>query len=100
MEQVNFKRPHRAIVRCQAKMHLLKTSFNQFEETEPIDDALLKDLTTTLFRANPHSVSDQLSSPHPAVTTEQQLVDELVQTYRRISQRQQEPIVQRLNALL
>ncbi|WP_416666369.1 hypothetical protein [Egbenema bharatensis] len=100
MEQVNFKRPHRAIVRCQAKMHLLEISFNQSEETEPIDDALLKDLTTTLFQSNPHSIMDEPLSSHPNVTSEQQLVDELVQTYQHISQRQQEPIVQRLNALL
>jgi UDP-galactopyranose mutase len=101
MEQVNHKRPHRAIVRCKAKMHLLQTDFNSFEEAELLDDVLLKDLAATLFQSSRYEVlCKQCQTSQDVNIVEKQLVNELVRTYRQISKRQWEPIIQRLNALL
>ena len=100
MESFNCKRPHRAIVRCKAKMQLLEMGFSAFEESDPVDDALLKDLAAALFQSNQyHALNEQCQSKE-ANGAEGTLVNELVKTYQQISKRRQEPIVQRLNALL
>jgi hypothetical protein len=63
MERINYRRPHRAIVRCKAKMHLLQTAEPSFKWSESVDDILLKELSAVLFQSNQyHVLFDQCQS--------------------------------------
>ncbi|NJL39179.1 MAG: hypothetical protein HC899_22355 [Leptolyngbyaceae cyanobacterium SM1_4_3] len=79
-------------------MRLLQIADECFEA---IDDALLKELATTLFHSNQcQMLYQQCQSKQDAKSADTQLVSELVEAYQRISKRQSDPMVSRLNALL
>lgn len=100
MESVDHKRPHRALLRCKAKMQLLQATDDCFEWTE-FNDALLNELATTLFQANRYrALYEQCQTKQDLGNINNELINELVETYQQISARQQTPVVQRLNALL
>lgn len=101
MELANRHRPHRAIIRCKAKMHLLETIDDNFDWDEPFDDALLKELAESLFQSSQYQVFfENCLSKQEAKAIEDQLARELADTYQSILQRHQDPVVQSLNALL
>ena len=101
MELVNRHRPHRAVIRCKAKMHLLETTDEHFDWDKPFDDTLLKELSTSLFQSNQYQIFfEQCHSKQEAKAVEDRLAQALADTYRRILERQQDPVVQSLNALL
>lgn len=101
MEQINYKRPHRMVIRCKAKMRLLQAVEHPFEWSESIDDALLKELSAVLFQSHQYRVLfQQCRSKQEVSHIEDKLVRELVETYKQISSRRHDPIVQSLNALL
>lgn len=100
MKSVEYHRPHRAVIRCKAKMQLVQAAAECFEWSET-DETLLKELSETLFQSNRYqSLYAQCQSKQDESRTEQVLVNELVETYRQVSMRQQVSIVQQLNALL
>lgn len=97
---VNYKRPHRAIVRSKAKLQLLQSAHTDFQWSET-DDALLNDLATTLFQSNHYQrLYSQCQSKPDIYKTNRQLITELVDAHRQISERKQDGTIQRLNALL
>ncbi len=100
MEPVNYRRPHRAIIRCKAKMQLLQTvndCLDWFEE----NDILLKELAATLFYSDYYqALYERCQSQKDTNDADTALIEELVQTYLTISQHKLNPVVQRLNALL
>ncbi len=101
MERINYKRPHRAVIRCKAKMHLLQASEHSFEWSESVDDTLLKELSAVLFQSSRYqALFQQCQSMQDISHTEDELVHELVATYQQISSRRHDPVVQSLNALL
>ncbi|MBW4469761.1 MAG: hypothetical protein KME45_05080 [Stenomitos rutilans HA7619-LM2] len=101
MELANRHRPHRAVVRCKAKMLLLETIDEQFDWDCPFDDTLLKELATGLFQSRQYQLCfEKCLSKQEAQSVEDQLANALADTYRNLLQRHQDPIVQRLNALL
>ncbi len=101
MELVNRHRPHRAVIRCKAKMHLLEAIDDNFDWDKPFDDALLKDLAASLFRSSQYQVfCEQCLSKQEAKDVEDRLARELADTYQSMLERHQDPVVQSLNALL
>ncbi|XGV95155.1 MAG: hypothetical protein ACAF41_20700 [Leptolyngbya sp. BL-A-14] len=101
MELVNRHRPHRAVIRCKAKMLLMEAIDENFDWEHPFDEALLKELATGLFQSNQYrGFFENGLSKQEAKAVEDQLAQELADTYRKILQRHQDPIVQSLNALL
>ncbi|MBE9138495.1 hypothetical protein IQ254_15070 [Nodosilinea sp. LEGE 07088] len=101
MELVNRHRPHRSVIRCKAKMQLLETNDDCLGWREPLDDALLKELAVGLFQAAPYRIFFEKGHSKAEVkAVEAQLAQELAETYRSISKRCQDPLVQSLNALL
>ena len=101
MELVNRHRPHRAVIRCKAKMHLLETIDEHFDWDEPFDEALLKELAASLFQSSEYQVFfEQGVSKLKVKDVEDQLARELADTYQSILKRHQDPVVQGLNALL
>jgi hypothetical protein len=101
MALVNYYRPHRAVVRCKAKMHLLETVDDNFDWDESSIDSLLKELATSLFRSRQYQVFfEKAYSKQEAKVVEDRLAEELANTYRNILKRHQDPVVQSLNALL
>ncbi|XHX80115.1 MAG: hypothetical protein RBJ76_09370 [Stenomitos frigidus ULC029] len=101
MAPVNYHRPHRSVIRCKAKMHLLETVDDSFDWDEASIDLLLRELSTSLFQSSQYQVFfERTHSPQEAKEVEDQLAKELAETYWSLLQRQQDPIVQSLNALL
>ncbi len=101
MDRINYKRPHRAVVRCRAKMRLLQAAEHSLEWSESVDDFLLKELSGVLFQSHHYQgLFKQCESKQDVSQVEDKLVHELVETYRKITNRQHDPVVQRLNALL
>ena len=101
MELVNRYRPHRAVVRCKAKMQLLETIDKNFDWDKPFDDVLLKELATSLFQSSRYQVFfEKCHAKQEAKDVEDRLAGEIAATYRTILQRHHDPIVQNLNALL
>lgn len=91
--------PMRAVIRCKAKQHLCSASSDIL--LMPINEALLKELATTLFRASQtNDLSQPCYSTEDASEIEDRLATELAANYRRIIYQQQNPLVQQLNALL
>jgi vacuolar-type H+-ATPase subunit C/Vma6 len=81
-------------------MHLLQGANGYFEWAET-DETLLKELAETLFQSNRYrTLYEQCQSQQDGSDLERVLIDELVETYQQISNRQQASIVQQLNALL
>ncbi|MEO1351164.1 MAG: hypothetical protein AAFW84_20545 [Cyanobacteria bacterium J06635_15] len=67
----------------------------------PIDEILFKDITETLFNADTNpELYRSYASREQAAEVEDQVVSEIVQTYRHIQSQISNPIVQRLNALI
>lgn len=100
MEPVNHRRPHRAIIRCKAKMQLLQT-VNDCSDWFEENDILLKELAATLFySARYQALYERCESQTDTNNTDEILIKELVQTYHHVAQRQLNPVIQRLNALL
>ena len=100
MESINYRRPHRALLRCKAKMQLLQTFDNRSDWLEP-DDTLLKQLATALFHSSYYQTLYQhCDSPQAISQADAILIAELVHTYHQIAERKLSPVVQRLNALL
>lgn len=100
MDLVNH-RPHRAIIRCQAKMQLLDGMKDCAEWIEPASDVLLSELAATLFQSERYrDLYQQCRSKQEAQRVSDRLVKELVETFRVISDRRQDAIVQGLNAML
>lgn len=101
MEPVRFLRPKRTILCCQAKIQLINLLHDWSDWGEPVDDNLLNDLATTLLQADPYQTHyQQCTSQQDMESLNNQLVAELVNTYRAIALRQQDETIQRLNALL
>lgn len=101
MESVNLHRPHRAVVRCKAKMYLLETAKSYSESDTPIDDALLKELSKPLFSSQQYRIFFEQGHPKSTVSAvEDQLAQDLAETYRSIQQRHRDPYIQHLNSLL
>ena len=102
MELVNHRRPHRAIVRCKAKMQLLKMADDCLDWNEPGIDTLLEELAATLFQSDRYwLLYKQCHSTQEAQEAEDRLANELATaTYRMISKLRQDPVVQSFNALL
>jgi glutamate-1-semialdehyde aminotransferase len=101
MEQVNYKRPHRMMICGKAKMQILQAADASYEWFEEVDDRLLKELAATLFQSERYQVLFARCQSKPdVIQTEDQLVNELVATYQQVLERQRDPIVQGLNALL
>lgn len=101
MELVNRHRPHRAVIRCKAKMRLLEAIDENFDWEQPFDDGLLKDLATSLFQSNQYrGFFENGLSKQEAKDVEDRLAQAIADTYGEILQRHQDPIVQSLNALL
>ncbi len=92
--------PMRAVIRCKARQQLL-SGLNADGQPATFDEALFKELATTLFRS--HQATDLYQpcfSTEAASAVEDRLAAELTTTYRWISQQQENPLVQRLNSLL
>lgn len=101
MELVNRHRPHRAVIRCKAKMLLLETIDETFDWEQPFDEGLLKELATGLFQSSQYQAFfEACLSKQEAKEVEDRLAQDLADTYRSIVQRHQDPVVQSLNALL
>jgi hypothetical protein len=102
MDLVNHPhRPHRAVIRCQAKMLLLDGMQDCVDWLEPASDLLLSELAATLFQSDRYrNLYQQCRSKQEAGRVSDRLVKELVETFRIISERQCDPTVQGLNALL
>lgn len=101
MESVNLHRPHRAVIRCKANMLLLETANDYSDSNGSIDEALLKELSKPLFRSKKYQIYFEQGHPKQIVNeVEDQLAQELAETYRSIQKRHQDPFVQHLNSLL
>ncbi|MBW4692759.1 MAG: hypothetical protein KME27_13455 [Lyngbya sp. HA4199-MV5] len=101
MELANRHRPHRAVIRCKAKMLLLETIDEQFDWGKPFDETLLKELATGLFQSNQYQTFfETCLSRQEAKDVEDRLAQALADTYRNILERYQDPLVRSLNALL
>lgn len=100
MELANPIYPMRAAIRCKAKQQLLcdpETSDLMIS----LNEALFQEIATTLFQSEPcQAVYQPCASRQEATNIEDWVATELAITYKRIAQKQQDPLVQRLNALL
>jgi hypothetical protein len=102
MELVNsHHRPHRAVIRCKVMIQLLEMADDCFESIEPGENALLEELAATLFQSERYrAMYQQCRSRLEAEGVGDRLVNELVETYRDILKRRQDPVVQSFNTLL
>ena len=101
MESVNYIRPMRSVIRCKAKMQLLQAASDPTAEPLCISDELLRELAATVFNSSRYQTLLQYCrSQSDADAIEDRVAAELAETYQYIRQRQQDPVVQRLNALL
>ena len=92
--------PKRVFVRYRAKVQL-QTDVASVAIPECIDEELIKEISATLFQSELYrSLYSQCRSKREAAMITDQMVDELVKTYRRIKQQQQNPLIQQLNSLL
>ncbi len=92
--------PMRTLVRHKAKAQLIIGV--QFQANCPaLDEDLLRDLATTLFRSQQgQELYQPYSSRHEADAIENRFANKLVATYQQIKQRQADPLIQRLQQLL
>lgn len=91
--------PVRAFIRHKAKMQLVESM--GMDICPFLDDELLRELATTLLQSERGQVAFQpYSSREAASAVEDNLAAEIAETYQTIQQRQHDPIVQSLNALL
>jgi hypothetical protein len=97
MELVRQTSPKRTIIKCKAKIRLLADSIVGLM-VMTFDDALFLDLAKTLLQAD--DLNQRYENQKVARDVEERFAVLLVDMYKRIKLRQQDPIVQRLNALL
>jgi hypothetical protein len=82
-------------------MCLLETTDDQAQDYGSINEALLKELSKSLFTSNKYRIFFEQGHPRATVSgVEDQLAEELAETYRTIQERYHDPQVQRLNSLL
>lgn len=100
MELANYAHPLRSIIRCKARMQLLQ-EVDPAEAPLPVDEKLLKDLAAAVFNSSQYQTFYKTCRSQPeADEMEDKLAAELAQTYQEVLKQQQQPLVQRLNALL
>jgi hypothetical protein len=91
MESINLHRPHRAVIRCKAKMSLLETANGYSDSYNPPDEALLKELLKPLLMSKKYRIFFEQGHPKQTVDeVEDQLAQELAETYRSIQKRHQD----------
>lgn len=89
----------RAVIRAKAKQQLIT------QAQEPlfiaIDECLFRELAATLFQAGHcQAIYQPCATKADATTVEDEVALELATIYQNITQQQQDPLVQSLNALL
>jgi hypothetical protein len=100
MELANSFFPMRAVIRCQAKQQLLQ-NLNWVDLDEPLDEALLKDVTATLFRLERYEqLYRHCHTAARAAEIDVELAIAAAQAYQRIKRQQADPIVQQLNQMV
>jgi hypothetical protein len=101
MDLVNRHRPHRAVVRCKAKMQLMEATVDCFNWDQPFDETLFGELATDLFQSSQYQIFfERCHSKQEVQDVEDRLAQDLANTYMSILKRHQDPVVQSLNALL
>ena len=99
MELANSLYPMRSVIRCKAKQRL--TVNVDGSAAVAFDESLFQDLASTLFSSGQYqAVHQPYASKAEACAVEDWVAMELATTYQRVTQNQQNPIVQQLNALL
>lgn len=92
--------PMRKFIRRKAKEQLLN-SLSTDQACQEFDQQLFGEIAANIFTAQQGLTLDQpCQSRREADEVENRLVAELVTTYQQIKLRQQDPLVQSLNALL
>ena len=82
-------------------MYLLETANDYSDSYNPTDEALLKELSNSLFMSKKYCIFFEQGHPKQIVDeVEDQLAQELAKTYRSIQKRHRDPYVQHLNSLL
>lgn len=98
MELANPTYPMRSVIRCQAKQQILTTGDSSMAT---LDETLFQELAGTLFNsAYFQSLYRAYPSTQDRCKVEAQLAVELTAIYHHVTQKQQQPLVQQLNALL
>ncbi|MFP4007694.1 MAG: hypothetical protein ACLFV6_06755 [Spirulinaceae cyanobacterium] len=91
---INSTYPMRAFVRHKAQIQLQQQGII-------VDADLLQELATTQMQADEGGLFNQACpSPQQAAQLEDRLAEELVASYQRIQQQQQDPLIQELNQTL
>ena len=100
MKPRNGDYPVRMFIRHKAMLRLQDAAV-WVENNGPVDESLFKDITETLFNAeaNPE-LYQSYASREKAAEVEDRIVAEIVRTYQHIRSQIQDPLVQRLNALI
>ncbi|MGG6293200.1 hypothetical protein ACQ4M4_02160 [Leptolyngbya sp. AN02str] len=100
MELTNYSYPMRAAIRYKAKTQILAEQA-KLTDSPTIDDALLRELASTVFRSERGKAVFCAYPTHAeAEDIENRFAAELVVAYQMIQRNQAEPLVQRLNQLL
>ncbi|MDX2216651.1 MAG: hypothetical protein SFY66_25530 [Oculatellaceae cyanobacterium bins.114] len=98
-DSVGSAYPMRALVRHKAKAKLLEGVELQ-DDCPLVDEALLRDLATTLFQSNQaQELYAQCHSRQEADEVENRFAAELVDIYQQIKRQKTDPLVQLLNEL-
>lgn len=100
MELAGNYYPMRAFIKYKAKEQL-RIEFDMYSAWDSLDEELFLEIATTLFQPEKNQeLYQKCYSREKSAAIENRIADELVQTYKQIKSRQNNPIVQRLNALL
>ncbi|NJO39315.1 MAG: hypothetical protein HC769_00090 [Cyanobacteria bacterium CRU_2_1] len=92
--------PMRALIRYKAKVSL-RNDVESGEISACLDDGLIKEIAVTLFHSEFYQTRySQCRSKREARGIDEQMAAEVAKTYKRITQQQEDPIVQQLNSLL
>jgi Mg2+ and Co2+ transporter CorA len=92
--------PMRAAIRSRAKQQMLANP-ETCELCAGLDDALMRELTVTLFNSDQYkTLYRQSRSSEETAEIAEQMATELVTNYRQIVQQKQNPTIQQLNMLL
>lgn len=91
--------PMRSLIRCKAKQHLHAT-MHHGSTPQPLQEELFQDIANTFFQSVAFRIRYASSRSMTDVDDLEEAASlELAATYRRLIQRQQDSLVQRLNAL-
>jgi hypothetical protein len=101
MELVGGNYPMRVFVRYKATEQL-KLELDTYSSGEPLDRELFEEIATSLFgiEKNQKKFERRYSSREEASEIEDCVVAELVETYKQIKAKQENPLIQKLNSLL